>query len=123
MYVPSGCCLLRHVVYLLLYRVGPVKANSSSVGYPIQESLGQAAQPDSVTDQDIPGFVDMIRTNNKKWSKLAVRLKVSMKKISEIRSKYPHAHDEACKAMLRTWIAETTNPLTKPDLERLILEL
>ena len=111
---------------MLLYLVGPVKANGSSVGFPVQESLEQAAPSDSVTEKDIPDFVKMI--GRKSWSKLAVRLKVPMKKISEIRSKHPHAHDlhahnEACKAMLKAWIAETTNPLTKPDLERLIREL
>ena len=106
---------------MLLYLVGPVKANGSSVGFPVQESLEQAAPSDSVTEKDIPDFVKMI--GRKSWSKLAVRLKVPMKKISEIRSKHPHAHNEACKAMLKAWIAETTNPLTKPDLERLIREL
>ena len=84
--------------------------------------MGQATPPDSVTNKDIPYFVSMIRENSKSWSKLAVRLRVPMKKISEIRNKH-RAHDAACKAMLETWIKETTNPLTKPDLERLILEL
>ena len=84
--------------------------------------MEQAAPSDRVTNADITYFVRMIRMKSKSWSRLAVRLKVPMKKISEIRSKH-RAHDDACEAMLKTWIAETTNPLTKPDLERLILEL
>ena len=97
--------------------VGPEKAK---IHGPVQESMEQGAPSDQVTDNDIPHFVGMIRTNNKSWSKLAVRLKVPMKKISEIRSANHHSHDEACKAMLRTWIAEKPISLTKTELESLI---
>ena len=86
---------------------------------PVQESLGQATATDLVTLKDIPDFVQLIRMNSKSWSKLAVRLKVPMKKITEIRSKH-RMHDEACTVMLQTWITEATNPLTKPELESLI---
>ena len=81
--------------------------------------MEQATPPDSITNKDIPYFVSMIRVNNKSWSKLAVRLKVPMKKISEIRSTY-HMHNDTCTAMLEAWIAGKTNPLTKADLKSLI---
>ena len=111
------------ICYHQCYLIGPVKAaGSGSMQLPVQESLGQATTPDLVTLEDIPDFVKLIRMNSKKWSKLAVRLKVPMKKISEIRSKY-RMHDEACTVMLQTWITEKTNPLTKTDLESLILGL
>ena len=90
---------------------------------PVQESLDQTsphAQSDKVTINDIPALIH--RVQNKSWSKLAIRLKVPMKKISEIRNKYA-AHDQACGAMFRVWLAEPKNPLTRLELEDLIAGL
>ena len=86
---------------------------------PIQESMGLG---DPVTDRDIPHFVKMIRLKGISWSKPAVRLKIPTKKISEIRNKHP-MYNDACEAMLRLWIAETQNPLTRQELEDLIARL
>ena len=106
------------VVFIIL--VDPVR-----VKVPVQESLDQTAshsQPDKVTDRDIPDLVSQIRVQNKSWSKLAVRLKVPMKKISEIRSSRL-THDQACEKIFQTWLAEPKNPLTRPELEDLITRL
>ena len=103
-------------IYVTLYcLVGPVK-----VTVPIQESLEQTGSPpDIVTAHDIPMFINQIRIKNKNWSKLAVRLKVPMKKISEIRSTC-RSHDQACETMFQTWLAANNNLLTKQALENLI---
>ena len=70
---------------------------------PVQESLDQTspnAQSDKVTSNDIPALIHQIKVRNKSWSKLAIRLKVPMKKINEIRSKHATL-DQACKEKLR----------------------
>jgi len=105
-------------INLLLLLIGPVKAS-----IPIQESLGQTvpnSAPEKITDIDIQELVSLIRMNSKSWSKLAIRLKVKMKKIGEIRNAYPGRHDQACKAMLQSWRDTTENPLTRSELEKLI---
>ena len=92
---------------------------------PVQESLDQTApqsQPAQVTIDDIPALVGQIRVQNKSWSKLAVRLRIPTKKITEIRSIHL-TNDQACDAMLRTWLAAPKNPLTRPELESLIAGL
>ena len=86
---------------------------------PIQESLEQTGPPpDMVTADDIPMLINRIRTKNKSWSKLAVRLKVPSKKISDIRNAN-HDRDQACSAVLQTWLAGN-NFLTRQALEDLI---
>ena len=108
-------CVVLFYCYCL---VGPVKAT-----VPVQESLDQT-NPHSqlVTVHDIPDLITQIRLQNKSWSKLAVRLKVPMKKISEIRNMHL-SHDRSCDAMLQTWISDGKNPLTKQEVEKLITGL
>ena len=92
---------------------------------PVQESLDQTSshsQPDEVTSNDIPALIHQIRVQNKSWSKLAVRLKVPMKKISEIRNEHA-TYDQACKAMFQFWLTDKRNPLTRLELENLIAGL